>query len=194
MSDRVGPLADFVSEIALLKLVHRRAYDPLGVRRENAAEHSWHVALALLAAVGELRVELDLMKALSMALVHDLCEIDAGDTPVYGPERADRSAAEARCMERLASLLPRFGADARELWIEFEAQESVESRWVKVMDRFVPFLVNLRTNGKAWKEQGVAVEQLLRVSAPVRQHAPELFGWMQERIEECARAGWLRRT
>ena len=191
MSERISTLAAFLTDIERLKLVQRRAYVSDRSRRENSAEHSWHLAMGLLAIANELELKIDLHKALVMALIHDTCEIDAGDTPVYGPARSDQHAAELRCIERLAAHGLRFGPTLRELWLEYEAQISLESRWVRVLDRFMPFIVNLATQGTNWKEQSVSRSQVLRVSEPVREHAPEIYAWMTRRIQECVETGWL---
>jgi putative hydrolase of HD superfamily len=191
MTQRISAVAAFLTDIERLKLVERRAYVSGMSRRENSAEHSWHLALGLVAIAHELNLKIDLHKALVMALIHDICEIDAGDTPVYGPARPDQHDAELRCIQRLAECGIGFGATLRELWLEYEAQVSLESRWVKVLDRFMPFIVNLATQGTNWKEQSVSRTQLLRVSEPVREQAPEIYAWMIERIGECVRAGWL---
>lgn len=191
MTDRIAALATFLIDVEGLKLVKRRAYVSDMSRRENSAEHSWHLSLGLLAVAQELGLEIDLHKALVMALIHDLCEIDAGDTPAFGPLRPDQHEAELRCIERLADYDLKFAPSIRELWLEYEAQESVESRWVKVMDRVMPFIVNLATKGINWKEQSVSRSQVLRVSEPVREHAPEIYEWMLGKIEDCVRTGWL---
>ena len=121
--------------------------------RLSAAEHSWHLALGLAVVVQELDLKIDLQKALVMALIHDTCEIDAGDTPVYGPDRPDQHDAELRCIQRLA------------------AYGLVFSNW---------------------REQSVSRSQVLRVSEPVREYAPEIYEWMIGRIDGCVKAGWLR--
>ena len=174
MNDRLPSVIAFLTELERLKLVDRKAYVSDLSRRENSAEHSWHLALGLLTIAHELDLDIDLHKALVMALIHDACEIDAGDTPVYGPRRPDQHEAELH-----------------ELWIEYEAQESLESRWVKVLDRVMPFIVNLATQGKTWKEQSVSRSQVLRMSQPVREHAPDIYEWMVERIDGCVKEGWL---
>lgn len=191
MTDRISTLVAFLTDVERLKLVKRRAYVSDRSRQENSAEHSWHLALGLVAIANELNLKIDLHKALVMALIHDTCEIDAGDTPVYGPARPDQHAAELRCIERLAAYGVVFGPTLRELWLEYEAQVSLESRWVRVLDRFMPFIVNLAAEGTNWREQSVSRSQLLRVSEPVREHAPEIYAWMTKRIEDCVEAGWL---
>lgn len=191
MTDRIAVLVVFLTDVERLKLVKRKAYVSDMSRRENSAEHSWHLALGLIAIAQELSLEIDLHKALVMALIHDLCEVDAGDTPAYGPQRPDQNEAELRCIQRLAAHDLAFSSSMHGLWLEYEAQVSVESRWVRVLDRLMPFIVNLSTQGINWKEQSVTRSQVLRVSEPVREQAPEIYDWMVGRIEECVKAGWL---
>ena len=192
MRDLIPAIAAFLTDLERLKLVQRKAYVSDLSRRENSAEHSWHLAVGLLTIARELRLDIDLNKALVMALIHDACEIDAGDTPAYGPVREDQHEAERQCIERLAAHGVQFGATLRELWLEYEAQQTPESRWVKVLDRVMPFIVNLASQGQNWKEQSISRSQLLRISQPVQEHAPEIYAWMLERVEECVREGWLR--
>jgi putative hydrolases of HD superfamily len=190
--DTLSRVSAFLIDAERLKLVERKAYVSNRSRRENSAEHSWHLALGLLMLARELEIDIDLPKALTMAIIHDLCEIDAGDTPAYGPERADQHEAERRCINRLAGYGLAFGNELRELWLEYEAQETRESRWVKVLDRVMPFLVNIACEGRNWQEQSISRSQLLRVSEPVRRHAPEIFEWMVTIADECVQKGWLR--
>jgi putative hydrolase of HD superfamily len=192
MNQKLSTIAAFLIDAERLKLVERKAYVSNLSRRENSAEHSWHLALGLLTMARELDLDIDLPKALTMAIIHDVCEIDAGDTPAYGAVRPDQHEAERKCVERLALYGLRFGAELRALWIEYEAQETRESRWVKVLDRVMPFIVNLATEGRNWLDQSVSRSQVLRVSEPVRQYAPEIFEWMVERVDDCVQKGWLR--
>ena len=192
MRDRIPAIAAFLIDIERLKLIERKAYVSDLSRRENSAEHSWHLCVGLVTVAHELGLRIDLHKALVMALVHDICEIDAGDTPAYGQARPDQHEAELKSLERLESHGVRFGVDVRELWLEYEAQTSLESRWVKVMDRLMPFLVNLATQGQNWKEQNISRAQVLSISEPIRAQAPEIYEWMRERIDVCVEEGWLR--
>ena len=192
MNDTLSTIAAFLIDTERLKLVERKAYVSNHSRRENSAEHSWHLALGLLTLAGELDLDIDLPRALKMAIIHDVCEIDAGDTPAYGPARPDQHEAERRCVERLAGYGLRFGAELRELWLEYETQETRESRWVKVLDRVMPFVVNLACEGKNWQDQSISRSQVLKVNEPVRLYAPEIFEWMVAHVEECVQKGWLR--
>jgi putative hydrolase of HD superfamily len=191
MSDRISTLAAFLTDVERLKLVERKAYVSDISRRENSAEHSWHLAFGLVAVAHELNLKIDLHKALVMALIHDTCEIDAGDTPAFGPQRPDQHEAELRCIQRLAAYDLAFASSLQDLWLEYEAQVSLESRWVRVLDRLMPFIVNLSTQGINWRDQGVSRSQVLRVSQPVREHAREIYEWMLGKMEEAVKAGWL---
>ncbi len=192
MNERLPAVARFLTDVERLKLVERRAYVSDCSRRENAAEHSWHVALGLLTLAHELDLDIDLHKALVMAIIHDVCEIDAGDTPAYGPERPDQHELELKCVQRLEAHGVSFGTTLRELWLEYEAQESLESRWVKVLDRLMPFIVNIAAGGRNWREQSISRSQLLRLNEPIKQHAPEIYEWMAEQVDGFVAAGWLR--
>jgi putative hydrolase of HD superfamily len=185
-------LLAFLADIERLKLVQRRAWLSDLSRHENSAEHSWHMAVGLLTVARELNLEIDLPKALRMALVHDICEVDAGDISVYDPGRDAKAALERACIERMATYDLAFAPELQALWEEYEAQETLESRWVKVLDRLMPFLTNLMTSGATWREQGIARSQVLRINEPIRQQAPELFAWMLKRIDDAVAKGWLQ--
>lgn len=190
MKERITSIVEFLAEADRLKLVTRASYVSDSSRHENSAEHSWHLAFGLLALARELEIDIDMTKALAMALVHDVCEIDAGDTPVYSV-RHDQHEAERRCIERLAGCGLKFGVELRELWLEYEAQETRESRWVKIMDRLLPFISNLMTEGKSWRDRSISRTQVLHINEPVRAYAPEIYDWMLVRIDECVKKGWL---
>lgn len=193
MSDRWDRLCAFLIDTERLKLVERSAWVSDRSRHENSAEHSWHLALGLLAIARELDLAFDLEKALRMALIHDLCEIDAGDASVYDvPARAAKAQAERDGIARLASSGLALGPELESLWLEYEAQETIESRWVRVLDRLMPFIVNLSNGGQAWKDRAITRSQVVRINDPVREHAPELFAWMLVRIDLCVAEGWLR--
>jgi 5'-deoxynucleotidase YfbR-like HD superfamily hydrolase len=115
MTDKLSVLVAFLTDVERLKLVKRKAYVSDLSRRENSAEHSWHLALGLVAIAQELGLKIDLHKALVMALIHDTCEIDAGDTPAFGPQRPDQHEAELRCFQRLAAYDLKFASLLRSL-------------------------------------------------------------------------------
>jgi putative hydrolase of HD superfamily len=160
-------------------------------RHENSAEHSWYLAMALLTFAPELELPIDLPHAVTMALAHDVCEIDGGDISVYDPNRDAKEAAERACVDRLAAFPSAFAQQIRELWLEYEAQETLESRWVRVFDRLTPFIVNLATEGRTWKDQGIRKSQVLEVHGFIAALAPEVFEWMEREIDRCVQRGWL---
>jgi hypothetical protein len=126
MTEGISAFVAFLTDVERLKLVKRRAYVSDMPRPENAAEHSWHLALGLVVVAQELNLQLDMHKALMMALIHEVCEVDARDRPAFGPHRPDQHEAELRCIERLAASGTQFGTTLRELWLEYEAQVSPE--------------------------------------------------------------------
>ena|ERR1051325_9186587 len=192
MDERISAIVDFLTEIERLKLVHRRAYLSDMSRHENSAEHSWHLALALLTLARELSLDIDVAKALKLALVHDLGEIDAGDVSIFDPARASKAALEQECIARLSQYDVTFAREVAALWEEYEAQQTIEARWVRVLDRFMPFIANLATGGQAWLDQNVSRSQVLAINQHIRDQAHEIFRWMTAKIDEAVQKGWLR--
>jgi putative hydrolase of HD superfamily len=133
----------------------------------------------------------DFDHAIMMALVHDLCEIGAGDISVYSPERSEQRKNEAEYMDLFKESFPGFGEEAAALWQEYEDQESQESQWVKVADRFLPFLLNLATQGKTWKEQQISRSQVVNLNKNIRSISPNIFEWMLVQMDEAVQNGWL---
>ena len=178
-------------ELDRLKTVLRRSYIADGSRRENTAEHSWHLAIALMALAEHIPSHVNLDRTIQMALVHDVCEIGAGDISVYDPGRAAIAIDEAAYVEDFRDRHGQFGATVAELWAEYEAQQSPESQWLKVVDRLLPFLLNLATDGRNWREQSICRSQVLALHRPVERLCPDLFRWMRSQIDSAVDRGWL---
>lgn len=189
--ERISAIVQLISEVDKLKLIDRASYVGDGSRRENSAEHSWHLAFGLAAFARELDLKMDIEKALMMALIHDVCEIDAGDTPAFTSTREDQHEAELKCLHRLASTGLKLSSELRDLWIEYEEQQTPESRWVRVMDRLMPFISNVITQGKLWQENSITSAQVLKHNQSVKDQAPEVYEWMVSKIDECVAKGWL---
>ena len=155
--ERLARQIDFLVEIDRLKHVLRRAYLPGTDRNENTAEHSWHLAVAVLVLAEYAAEPVDLARVVRMALIHDIVEIDAGDTFFFDPIGAlDKAEREQRAAERLFGLLPPDQADGfRAAWDEFEARQSPEARFASALDRFMPLIHNYLTEGRAWRQHGV---------------------------------------
>lgn len=187
-------IVDFILELDKLKAVTRKTR-PLGLDRyENSAEHSWQVALlaASLAHCADPGIELD--RVIAMLLVHDIGEIDTGDTIFYAEDGwAERKAAEKAAVTRIFGLLPepqrgKFMA----LWQEFEDCQTAEARFAHAADRAMPVLLNLANEGQSWRENGITHERVVRrVAPPIRAGCPALWDYLEARLEEVRQRGWF---
>jgi putative hydrolase of HD superfamily len=194
--DRLKAQVSFITEIDKLKQVLRRTITIDQDRNENDAEHSWHTAtMAFLLSEYAGEKEIDLLKVIKMMLIHDIVEIDAGDTYCYSDvDQQAKVERESRGANRIFGLLP--GDQARDLhalWGEFEAQETAESRFAAALDRLQPLLLNFHTGGKTWKKHGVSKEQVLKRAGPIRDSSPVLWEYAERLIDEAARMGLLCR-
>jgi putative hydrolase of HD superfamily len=185
----------FVVEMDRLKGIVRRTSLIDGSRLENSAEHSWHLAVAALALAEHAPAGTDLTRALRMALIHDVVEIDAGDT--FGFDEAgylDKEERETRAAERLFGLLPPDqAAEFRALWDEFEAGATPEARFAVALDRLQPLLVNFNSGGGSWKLHGITLAQILRRMAPIAEGMPGAWPWVERTIEEACARGYVVR-
>jgi putative hydrolase of HD superfamily len=167
----------FIAELDKLKSVERMISLIGGDRRENSAEHSWHLAV-MAPLLAEYAPEgLDLARVMTMLLVHDVVEIDAGDTFAFDEVgAADQHERESRAAERLFGLLPEDQArELRGCWDDFEARDTPEARFAVALDRFQGLLMNWGNRGGTWKIHGISREQILERMAPIQQGAPELW-------------------
>jgi putative hydrolase of HD superfamily len=186
----------FILEIDRAKQVLRR--NPLldRSRLENDAEHSWHLAvMAILLAEYAREPELDLLRVVKMVLVHDIVEIDAGDTYIYDTAAlADKREREERAADRIFALLPEdLAAELRALWEEFEEQSTPESRYAGALDRLHPVLCNYHTEGEAWRRHGITGDRVLRRNAVIEDGAPALWEYARSLIEDAMTRGYLER-
>ncbi len=183
----------FIIEIDKLKQVLRRTVLTDASRRENSAEHSWHLAVTAILLCEYADSEVDVTRVLKMALVHDLVEIDAGDTFCYDDAgNLDRVDRERKAADRIFGLLPADqAADFRALWEEFEARTTPDARFAAALDRLQPLLHNLETQGKMWREYGVTHDRVVDRNKHIEAGAPDLWSYIRERIEDAARRGWL---
>lgn len=184
-------LHNFLVELDKLKLVQRRSFVSDRSRYENSAEHSWHLAMAILTLQEKFDLEIDTFRAVKMALVHDVCEIDAGDISIFDTNRDKVAAAEALCIERIANFPEKFAAQISELWYEYEAQQTQESCWVRVADRMLPFMLNISTQGASWREMEISASQVREIIAFIQQQSPEVHRYMSEKIDMAVESGWL---
>ncbi len=183
----------FILEIDRLKGVLRRTLLTDRSRAENSAEHSWHLAVMAVLLEEHATGDVDLLRVVKMLLVHDVVEIDAGDTFLYDEEaRQNQDEAESRAADRLFGLLPPDQArELRSLWNEFEARESAEARYAYALDRLQPLLHNIATEGVSWQEHGVRSHQVRTMNRPMGEGAPDLWEHARALIEEAVEKGWL---
>jgi putative hydrolases of HD superfamily len=167
----------FLTEIDRLKSVLRQSPLIDQSRKENSAEHSWHLAMYALVLAPYARHEVDVLRVVKMLLLHDIVEIDAGDTPIHGAVDAGQHTREAAAALRLFGLLPEpHGAELHALWEEFERSESNDSLFAKALDRLQPLVINVSVGGGTWNDHGVTYEQVLQRYGPVIERgAPALW-------------------
>jgi putative hydrolases of HD superfamily len=183
---------DFILELDKLKGVTRKTR-PLGLdRQENSAEHSWQIAMfaSTLAEYAAAPVNID--HVIKMLLVHDIGEIDTGDTIVYAEGGwEERKAAELRAVERIFGLLPAGrGEPYLALWREFETGETAEAQFANAVDRAMPVLLNLANNGQSWRENGISHQRVVaRIETPIRDGCPALWAYLEPRLAAAEKQG-----
>lgn len=184
--DRMKQQIAFLMEIDKVKNIFRQTYLADGKRKENDAEHSWHLAIAAFLLKEYVAEDVDVMKVMIMVLIHDLVEIDAGDTYAYDAEGAKtKRAREVVAADRIFGMLPEDqGGYFRELWDEFEAYESDDAKFAHLLDNFQPLLLNHESNGKSWTEHHVKKSQIYKRNEKIKETSPEVWEWMKQIVEE----------
>ncbi|MGX2030042.1 HD domain-containing protein [Methylocaldum gracile] len=193
--DRLKRQIGFIVELDKLKTIVRQSWLADGSRRENSAEHSWHVALMALVLAEHANADmgLDLARVVKLLLLHDVVEIDAGDVLIYDvagnvskPER------ERQAAERIYGMLPDDqAAELRALWEEFEMGETTEARFAASLDRLMPLLHNFLTEGRAWRHHGVTADQVLAANARIAAGSTALWDYARGLIDEAVERDYL---
>ena len=190
----LAPIVGFILELDKLKGITRKT-QPLGLARyENSAEHSWQLALLALSLEPYAPAPVDINRVVRMLLVHDVGEIDAGDTIVYEENgKAERKARERAGAMRVLGLAPvPLRAALVELWEEFEAEVTPEARFANAVDRAMPVLLNLANNGQSWRENGIRHEQVVkRVGPQVAAGCPALWAHLEAELARAQADGWF---
>ncbi len=185
----------FLREADRLKGVLRQSSILDGSRKENSAEHSWHLALMAQVLGGYAPPGTDLSRATAMLLVHDLVEIDAGDLFVYADAAAQarQEAAERAAASRIFALLPPGqGEELRALWDEFEERRTPEARFARALDRLQPMLANYYLGGGTWQAHGIRASQVLDKVALIEDGSAALGDFARELVDSAVRQGFLR--
>ena len=183
----------FFMEADRLKSVERRNRLADGSRRENTAEHSWHLGIAALVLAPFASEPVDLATAVAMALVHDIVEIDAGDTFAYDEAEgaATKQAREEAAADRLFGLLPAAtGRRFREMWDEYERGDTPEARFVMAIDRLAPMMLNLAEGASTWREYGISRSRVIaRNGRYIEQSLPGAWSAVLAQLDAAVAAG-----
>lgn len=176
----------FLMEIDKVKNIFRQTYLADGKRKENDAEHSWHLAVGAFILREYAAEDVDLLKVILMVLIHDLVEIDAGDTYAYDKEGAKtKRARELAAADRIFGILPEDqGSYFMELWEEFEAYESAEAKYAHLLDNFQPLLLNNESDGISWTEHQVKKSQIYGRNARIEETSPQVWEWMRQIVDK----------
>lgn len=192
-NERLNKQLYFTAEIDKMTSVLRRTKLIDGSRRENDAEHSWHIAvMALIFSEYAVRKP-DIGRVVQMCVVHDLVEIYAGDTFAYDVKgNEDKEERERTAADRLFALLPEEQGDyIRRLWEEFDAIETVDAKYAACLDRLQPFLHNTLTDGHTWVESGASREAIEKRMAPIKDFMPEVYEWIIANMDNGVQKGWI---
>lgn len=191
---RLEQQMNFIMEVDKLKNIVRQNYLSDASRKEDDADHSWHLALmcALLSEYSNEKI--DVMKTMIMVLIHDVVEIDAGDTYAYDVEmNTSKIERELAAADRIFKLLPEDQAkQMRELWDEFEEGATPEAKFAATLDRVQPFLLNAASDGKSWKEHGVSFSQVMKRNDVTPDGSLALWEYQYELMKQQVKIGNLQ--
>ena len=194
-NEELDRLFDFFRLIDREKFIGRQTYLTDGKRKENDAEHSFHLALMAAVLAEHAAEPVDVLHVMKMVLIHDAVEVDAGDTYAYDTAgNATKAAREQAAADRIFALLPEDqAAEYRALWDEFEARQTPESRFANTLDRIQPLLLNYNKGGLSWKERGIRAEQVISRNRGVTEAgSPALGALCYDIIERARQEGLLK--
>ncbi len=194
MKQRLLKQMEFIKEADRLKTIYRQTLVSDGSKRENDAEHSWHLALMAMLLQEHAAEPVDLLRVIKMVLIHDLVEIDAGDTFCYDQSaNADKEEREHKAAQRLFAMLPEDqGREMWELWQEFEDRETAEALFAAALDRLQPMLNNAATGGGTWTRHDIASSQVRKRGEPIVQASASLGEYFESLLEQAMAEGILR--
>lgn len=186
----------FILELDKLKQVVRQTYLADAARKENDAEHSWHLALMTFILSEYANESIDVERTMKLVLLHDVIEIDAGDTYAYDDAgNATKKAREQKAADRIFAILPdEQGQELREIWEEFEEGKTPEAKFANTLDKLQPILLNDASGGRSWKEHGVSMEQVLNRNVRTHEGSEVLWEYCKAIIERNAEKGNLQKT
>lgn len=194
MDERLKKQMDFLLEADKLKFITRQTYLSDGKRKENDGEHSWHLALMAVLLSEYSNEKIDLVKVITMVLIHDMVEIDAGDTYAYDAVgNQSKREREVKAADRIFNILPQDQAEKfRQLWEEFEAYETPEAKFAHVCDNVQPLMLNDATDGLAWREHDVKKSQILQRNRRTGEGSQVLMEYINRILDKNVESGNLK--
>ncbi len=194
MDERLKKQMDFLLEADKLKFITRQTYLSDGKRKENDGEHSWHLALMAVLLSEYSNEKIDLVKVITMVLIHDMVEIDAGDTYAYDAVgNQSKREREVKAADRIFNILPQDQAEKfRQLWEEFEAYETPEAKFAHVCDNVQPLMLNDATDGLAWREHDVKKSQVLQRNRRTGEGSQVLMEYINRILDKNVESGNLK--
>ena len=194
MDERLKKQMEFLLEVDKLKFISRQTYLSDGKRKENDGEHSWHLALMAVLLSEYSNEKIDLVKVITMVLIHDIVEIDAGDTYAYDTlGNQSKREREVKAADRIFNILPKDQAQKlRQLWEEFEAYETPEAKFAHVCDNVQPLMLNDATDGLAWREHDVKKSQVLQRNRRTGEGSQVLMEYINRILDKNVESGNLR--
>ncbi|QMW03826.1 HD domain-containing protein [Spirosoma foliorum] len=194
--DQLVKQIEFIKEIDKIKYIQRKTKLFNSDRNENDAEHSWHLAMMAIVLVQHANVPVDLLKVLKMLLIHDIVEIDAGDTFIYDSQKNHTNTNEERlAAERIFGLLPaEQAAEFIAIWEEFEASQTDEAKFARSMDRLEPLLQNASNNGGTWQEFGVDYAKVYEKKKVINYGSATIWQYAEQLINDSVERGILKKA
>ncbi|WP_247234125.1 HD family hydrolase [Telluribacter sp. SYSU D00476] len=193
--DQLLKQIEFIKEIDKLKYIVRKTKLLNSDRPENDAEHSWHLAMMAIILSEHSNSPIDVLRVVKMLLIHDIVEIDAGDTFIYDTQKShDNTQEEREAAERIFGLLP--DDQAQELiaiWEEFEEQETNEAKFARAMDRLEPLLQNVSNNGGTWSEFGIGFDQVYHKKQVIKRGSSRIWEYAEQLLNESVERGILKK-
>lgn len=192
--ERLEQQIAFVKQIDKLKYIQRKTRLFNSDRHENDAEHSWHLAMMAMVLAEHANGQVDLLKVIKMVLIHDIVEIDAGDTFLYDTSKSHiNTEEELIAAKRIFGMLPEEQAqDLLDVWVEFESGQTAEARFAKALDRLQPILQNVTNGGGTWKEFEIQLTKILQKVCVIEKGSSILWDYGEEQILDTAKKGHIR--
>lgn len=186
---------DFILEIDKAKNIFRQTYLSDGKRKENDAEHSWHLAMMAFVLSEHFESDIDILKVMKMVLMHDIIEIYAGDTYCYDTEaNKDKAEREQKSAKKIYGLLPEDQCkEFIDIWNEFEKGETKEANFAIILDRLQPIMLNYASSGKAWTEHGICKNQVIDRNKRIIECKNDVSEYFNNLLDEAVKNGWLKK-